>query len=181
MGLSIADVDKWNPDSLTAVGAASTARANAAAEADSALRGLSAFDSWQGTGANAARVRTQAYADNLDGHGREASAVATAAKTAANEVRQVKSQLSELRSTLGQYGITVDAYGSRVVPPTNLSSLPPALRTLVQGVTRAGQQSLDQIRQAADHADGLLAGACQVFCVNRLSDCPYVSCCGAYR
>ena len=40
MGLSIADVDKWNPDSLTAVGAASTARANAAAEADSALRGL---------------------------------------------------------------------------------------------------------------------------------------------
>jgi DNA-binding transcriptional regulator YbjK len=117
----------------------------------------------------------------LDGHGREASAVATAAKTAANEVRQVKSQLSELRSTLGQYGITVDAYGSRVVPPTNLSSLPPALRTLVQGVTRAGQQSLDQIRQAADHADGLLAGACQVFCVNRLSDCPYVSCCGAYR
>ena len=23
--------------------------------------------------------------------------------------------------------------------------------------------------------------ACQVFCVNRLSDCPYVSCCGAYR
>lgn len=67
MGLSIADVDQWNPDSLNAVGAASTARANAAAEANSALRGLSAFDSWQGTGADAARVRTQAYADNLDG------------------------------------------------------------------------------------------------------------------
>jgi len=85
MGLSIADVDQWNPDSLNAVGAASTARANAAAEANSALRGLSAFDSWQGTGADAARVRTQAYADNLDGHGREASAVGTAANTAANE------------------------------------------------------------------------------------------------
>ncbi|WP_071286369.1 hypothetical protein, partial [Mycolicibacterium llatzerense] len=159
MGLSIADVDKWNPDSLSAVGAASTARASAAAEANSALRGLSAFDSWEGTGANAAQARTQAHADTLDGHGRGASAVATAAKTAANEVRQVKSQLSELRSTLGQYGITVDANGNRVVPPTNLSSLPPAFRTLVQGVTKAGQQSLDQIRQAADHADGLLADA----------------------
>ncbi len=159
MGLSIADVDKWNPDSLSAVGAASTARASAAAEANSALRGSSAFDSWEGTGANAAQARTQAHADTLDGHGRGASAVATAAKTAANEVRQVKSQLSELRSTLGQYGITVDANGNRVVPPTNLSSLPPAFRTLVQGVTKAGQQSLDQIRQAADHADGLLADA----------------------
>ncbi|MUL65628.1 hypothetical protein BOO86_14210 [Mycobacterium sp. CBMA 234] len=152
-------MDKWSPDSLSAVGAASTARANAAAEAKSALGGLSAFDSWQGAASTAAQARTQIYADGLGQHGQDVSKVATAANTAANEVRQVKSQLSDLRSTLGQYGITVDANGSRVVPPTNLSSLPAATRKLVQDVTKTGQQALDQIRQAGDHADRLLADA----------------------
>ena len=108
---------------------------------------------------NAAQARTQTHAANLDHHGQSASAVATAANTAANEVRQVKSQLSELRSTLGQYGMTVDANSSRVLPPTNMSSLSTANRKLVQEAAKTGQQSLDKLRQAADQADDLLASA----------------------
>lgn len=159
MGLSIADIDTWNPESISAVGAAAAARAAAAQQASSGLQGLSAFDSWQGEAANAAQARTQTHAANLDHHGQSASAVATAANTAANEVRQVKSQLSELRSTLGQYGMTVDANSSRVLPPTNMSSLSTANRKLVQEAAKTGQQSLDKLRQAADQADDLLASA----------------------
>jgi hypothetical protein len=159
MSLSIADIDKWNPDSISAVGAASTARANAAAQAGSRLPTLSAFNHWQGAGASAAQARTGVLADGLDRHGQDVSTIATAANTAANEVRQIKSQLSELRSTLGQYGIMVDANSSRAVPAMDFSSLPAARRQLVQNMTTVGQQSLDKLRQAADLADAHLAGA----------------------
>ncbi|QRY47072.1 hypothetical protein JVX93_09870 [Mycolicibacterium boenickei] len=157
--MSIADIDIWNADSISAVGAASTARANAASQASTSLGGLSAFEKWQGSAAAAAQQRTRAHADGLDQHRRGASAVTQAANTAANEVRQVKSQLGELRSTLGRYGITVDANGSQVVPPKNLSSLPQASRKLVQDMSKTGQQALDRIRQAADQADNLLSDA----------------------
>jgi hypothetical protein len=159
MGLSIADIDGWNPESISAVGAASAGRANAAAQASSRLNGLSAFGSWQGDGANAAQSRTFMLAEGLDRHGQDVSTVATAANTAANEVRQIKSQLGTLRSSLGQYGIIVDANGSRVVPPPNLSSMSAANRNLVQDMTVVGQQGLDKIRQAADLADTYLASA----------------------
>lgn len=159
MGLSIADIERWSPESISAVGAASAARADAATQASSQLKGLSAFNHWQGDGAAAAQASTQVFAAGLDRHGQAASAVATAANTAANEVRQIKNQLNELRTTLGQYGIIIDPSGSRVVPPPNLSSLPPAQRNLVQSAATIGQQSLDKIRQAADLADTHLAGA----------------------
>ncbi|MDT5398042.1 MAG: hypothetical protein QOH27_1914 [Mycobacterium sp.] len=161
MSLSVADIDKWNPESLTAVGTASAARANAAAQASSRLAGLSAFNHWEGAGAGAAQARTQVLADGLDQHGQAASTVATAANTAANEVRQIKNQLSELRTTVGQYGIIIDADGSRVVPPS-LSSLSAANRNLVQDMVTIGQQSLDKLRQAADLADTHLAAAMKV-------------------
>jgi hypothetical protein len=159
MNLSVADIDKWNPESISAVVTASTARANAAAQASSKLAALSAFDHWQGAGAGAAQTRTQVLADGLAEHGQTASTVAAAASTAANEVRQIKTQLDGLRSTLGQYGMSVDANGSRVVPPTNMSSLPESKRKMVQDMATVGQQSLDKIRQAADMADAHLAAA----------------------
>jgi|KBSSwiStaDraftv2_1062776.scaffolds.fasta_scaffold44364_3 hypothetical protein len=159
MGLSIADIDQWNPEAISAVGAASTARADAASQASSRLNGLSAFGSWQGDGANAARARTGMLAEGLDRHGQDVSAIAAAADTAATEVRQIKSQLDALRSSLGQYGIIVDANDSRVVPPPNLSSMSSANQTVVQQMTVVGQQSLDKIRQAADLSDTYLANA----------------------
>jgi uncharacterized protein YukE len=159
MGLSIADIDRWNPESIDSVGTASAARAETASQAGSRLKDLSAFKSWQGAAADAAQARTQVLAVGLDQHSQAVSTVAKAANAAANEVRQIKNQLNALRTTLGQYGIIIDPNGSRVVPPTNLSSLPPAQRNLVQSAATIGQKSLDKIRQAADLADTHLAGA----------------------
>ncbi|MGE2726070.1 hypothetical protein [Mycolicibacterium pulveris] len=159
MGLSIADIDTWNPESISAVGTASAGRADAAAQANARLKNLSAFKSWQGTASDAAQTHTRILAFGLAQHSQAASKVGRAANTAANEVRQIKSQLNELRVTLGQYGITVDANGSRTVPPANLSAMSPANRELVLSMTTIGQQSLDRIRQAADLADTHLAEA----------------------
>src|SRR5690349_3515642 len=85
MRLSIADVERWNPESISAVGAASAARADAASDAGSRLKELSAFDSWQGTASDAAQARTRVVAAALDEHRQAAEIVATAAKTGANE------------------------------------------------------------------------------------------------
>jgi hypothetical protein len=166
MSLSVADIDKWNPESLSAVGTASAARANAAAQASSRLAGLSAFNHWEGAGAGAAQARTQALADGLDQHGQAASTVATAANTAANEVRQIKNQLSELRTTVGQYGIIIDADGSRVVPPS-LSSLSAANRNLVQDMVtighppRSGDEGQGRGRFQSGYAVRSLGGLCR--------------------
>ena len=157
MGLSIADIDSWNPESIRAVAVASEARASAASQASARLKDLSAFKSWQGSGADAAQTRTHRLAKGVEEHGRSVSRVATAANVAAGEVQQVKSQLDQLRSTLGQYGITVDPANSRVVPPPNMASLSPAHRNLVQNMAVIGQQSLDRIRLAADLTDAHLA------------------------
>jgi hypothetical protein len=159
MGLSIADIDKWNPESISAVGAASAARADAASQAGSRLKDLSAFKSWKGAASDAAQANTRVLAFALDQHGQAASTAVNAVNTAANEVRQIKDQLDGLRATLGRYGIIVDANGSRAVPPPNLSSMSAANRKLVQDITIIGQQSLDKIRQAADLADTHLADA----------------------
>lgn len=159
MGLSIADIDQWNPESISAVGAASVARADAASRASSLLKDLSAFKSWQGAASDAAQTRTRILAFGLHQHGEAASAVVKAVNTAANEVRHIKTQLNGLRVTLGRYGIIIDANNSRAVPPPNLSSMSAANRTLAQGITTVGQQSLDDIRKAADLVDTHLADA----------------------
>lgn len=168
MGLSISDIDQWSPESISAVSAALADRAEAAEQASSRLKGLWAFDSWQGAGADAAQARTQVLADGIDQHGQAVATVSKAATIAANEVRHIKAHLARLRSTLGQYGIIVDAANSRVVPPPNVSSLSPnvsslspAHRKLVEDVALIGQHSVDKIRHAADLADGHLANAMQ--------------------
>ena len=76
MSLSIADIDRWSPEAITAVGAAATARAKVASQAGSRLKNLPVFDSWQGEGAKAAQARTHALAAGLERHGQAASAVA---------------------------------------------------------------------------------------------------------
>ncbi|MCV7268204.1 hypothetical protein [Mycolicibacterium doricum] len=159
--MSISDIDQWSPESISAVSAALADRAGAAEQASSRLKGLSAFDSWQGAGADAAQARTQVLAVGIDQHGQAVATVSKAATIAADEVRQIKAHLARLRSTLGQYGIIVDAANSRVVPPPNVSSLSPAHRKLVEDVALIGQHSVDKIRHAADLADGHLANAMQ--------------------
>ncbi|WP_156657435.1 hypothetical protein, partial [Mycobacterium kyorinense] len=47
----------------------------------------------------AALARTQQHATGLDTHGQDASGIASATRVAANEVNQIKTELSSLRAS----------------------------------------------------------------------------------
>lgn len=159
MGLNIADIDRWDSGAINAVSQISASRAEAASRASGTLGNLGAFQSWSGQGSAAALQQTQARAADLASHVQDSSAVATAARTAANEVNQVKTQLAAIRSSAASYGILIDPASSRVIPPTTLGSLPAASRQLIESMVKNTQAAVDKLLQAADKADDLLAKA----------------------
>lgn len=158
MGLNVADIDRWDSSAINAVSQTIASRAEAASRATGTLGNLSAFQNWSGQGSASALQQTQARAADLSSHAQDSSAVATAARTAANEVSQVKSQLAALRSTAGAYGIVIDAATSRVMAPS-VESLQAASKQLVETMVKNTQSAVDKLLQAADKADDLLAKA----------------------
>lgn len=158
MGLNVADIDRWDSAAINAVSQSSATRADAASRVSGSLGGLTAFQGWSGQGSAAALQQTQARATDLLGHVQDSSGVSTAARTAANEVSQVKSQLAALRSTAGAYGIVIDAATSRVIAPS-VESLQAASKKLVETMVKNTQSAVDKLLQAANKADDLLAKA----------------------
>ncbi len=59
MGLSIADIERWRSRVHQCGRREQAARADAATQASSQLKGLSAFNHWQGDGAAAAQASTR--------------------------------------------------------------------------------------------------------------------------
>lgn len=158
MGLNIADIDRWDSAAINAVSQSSAVRAEAATRVSGSLGSLTAFQSWSGPGSAAALQQTQARASDLLSHVQDSTGVSNAARTAANEVSQVKSQLAALRSTAGAYGIVIDAATSRVMAPS-VDSLQAASKKLVETMVKNTQAAVDKLLQAADKADDLLAKA----------------------
>ncbi len=159
MSLSIADIDRWDSAAINAVSQGSASRSDAASRATGTLGSLPVFEKWSGQGSAAAQQQTQARAADLSSHVQDSSAVATAARTAANEVSQVKSQLAALRSTAAGYGIMIDPTSSRVIPPASAGSLPAASKKMLETMVKNTQAAVDKLLQAADKADDLLAKA----------------------
>ncbi|MEW2479412.1 hypothetical protein AB0876_07435 [Mycobacterium sp. NPDC049093] len=158
MGLNVADIDRWDSAAINAVSQSSAVRAEAASRVSGSLGSLTAFQSWSGQGSAAALQQTQARASDLLTHVQDSTGVSTAARTAANEVSQVKSQLAALRSTAGAYGIVIDAATSRVIAPS-VESLQAASKKLVETMVKNTQSAVDKLLQAANKADDLLAKA----------------------
>lgn len=161
MTLSIADIDRWDAAAISSVSQLSAQRAEAAAHASGALGRLRAFESWSGQGSAAALEHTRARAADLGTHVTQARAVADAARVAANEVQQVKTQLTAIRSSAASYGIAIDAASSRVIPPALADNLPAASRRMIQTLARNTQAAIDQLLKGADKADELLSKAVQ--------------------
>lgn len=159
MTLSIDDIDRWDPDAITAVGQASANRAQSATQTGNTLRDLPAFDSWKGQASAAALQKTQAQAAGLESHGQDASGISNATRVSATEVNQIKNELSSLRSSAAGWGIWIDPASSKAIAPAYLDALPDDTKQLVQTMTKNTQAAIDRLRIAAGHADEHLADA----------------------
>jgi hypothetical protein len=114
-GLSVADIDRWQPGDVREVFHAARSRAEANQVAADGLAGLPAFQSWGGEAADAAKHSVEQTRKDLDKDGREALAVAMAADRAADGIESVKAQLQRLRDALGAAGLTIDPVADKIV------------------------------------------------------------------
>lgn len=115
MTLSVADIDRWNPEAVRDVFHAANVRAGVAMTAADGLASLPAFRSWGGEAADAAREAIGKTRVDLDEHGQEALAVAKAASIAADGIEDVKNKLAALRSEAEQLGFQVDPVSNTIV------------------------------------------------------------------
>ena len=97
-------------------GASEVSRAQAAADAANGLATLPAFETWGGVAAEAAREAIGKTRRDLDAHGREAQAVANAARNAADEIEHIKSELASVKADAESLGMEIDPMTGEVLP-----------------------------------------------------------------
>lgn len=156
MTVSVEDIDRWNGGDVREVFHAARSRAEAAFEASNGIAELPAFGTWGGDASEAAKEAIGQTRKDLDAHGQEALAVAQAARKAADDVEQVKSNLAQLRVEADSLGMVIDPIGNTVEPGPGSAGADPMEVALKQMQL---QPRLDAILAEAASVDAELARA----------------------
>lgn len=153
--LSVADIERWDPEAVREVFHAASARSGASTDAARASEQLPAFESWGGVAADAARDAIHKTRVDLDAHAREALAVAQAAQKAAQDIEKVKIELRELKDDAISEGLDVDPATSTVVKGPGFKGTAAELATKIADL----QSRLNAIIAEANGVDAELAAA----------------------
>lgn len=148
-GLSLVDIDRWNPDAVREVFHAARNRAEATSIAADALATLPVFATWGGRAADAAGNAIEATRRDLDAHGNEALAVARAADRAADRIAKVKHDLAVLREDIAAAHATIDPLSNNVIPAGQA-----ALQARLDAIVGAANAADEELANAIDMADG---------------------------
>lgn len=154
IGLSVAEIQRWNAVAVRDVFYIGQHRASAALETAEGLSMLHVFDSWGGDAAEAARAALAQTRMDLDAHGREAMMVAHAARSAADGIEAVQLKLRSLIAEAQQHGLTVNEVTSKIEFASTITNPTEAL------IYRLDLQSqLNALLAEADAIDDALACA----------------------
>jgi len=160
-GLSVADIDRWQPGDVREVFHAARSRNEANQLASQALATLPAFQTWGGAAADAAKHSVEQTRKDLDKDGREALAVAMAADRAADGIESVKAQLQRLRDALGPAGLTIDPVADKIVASStfkgtaaDLSAKQAQFQPTLDAILGEATVVDEELAQAIDMADG---------------------------
>ena len=115
MTLTVAEIERWDAGDVREVFHAASDRAQAARDAANGIATLPALATWGGVAAAAAKAAIGKTRRDLDAHGREALVVANAARSAAEEIERIKSELATLRGDTAALGLVIDAVSGRAV------------------------------------------------------------------
>lgn len=154
MTLTVLDIERWNAGDVREVFHAASSRAQAAKDAADGLATLPAFETWGGEAAEAAKEAIGQTRKDLDAHGNEALAVANAARSAADEIERIKSELATLKADAESLGMEIDPVSGTVVPG-------PSVRNPMEAEIKEMQLQprLDKIVAEANMVDMALANA----------------------
>lgn len=156
MTVSVEEIDRWDAGDVREVFHATRSRAEATREAADGIAELPAFGSWGGDASEAAEDAIGRTRLDLDAHRNESLAVAAAAGTAADDIEQVKSRLSQLRDEAYRLGMVVDPVTNSIAPGPGAAEADPMEIALKQMQLQPG---LDAIITEAARVDQELARA----------------------
>lgn len=155
MTLSVADIERWDPEAVREVFRAASARSGAATEAARAAEQLPAFQTWGGAAADAARDAIGKTRADLDAHANEALAVAQAAQKAAQDIEKVKIDLRDVQDAAADSGLQIDPNTNAVVKGPAFKGTAAELATKVAAI----QARLATVIAEANGVDAELAAA----------------------
>jgi hypothetical protein len=153
--LPVADIDRWNAESVRGVFHAANARGQTTLDTSRQLGALAVFDNWEGATAEARKHANAALRQDLDAHGNESLAVARAAGKAADGIERVQSALRTLRRDAAELEMTIDALANKIRPSATFDG-PPTAAVIAEMQL---QPRLDAIMAEANAIDAELAAA----------------------
>lgn len=155
MTLTFADIERWDAGDVREVFHAASSRAQAVQDAADGLAELPAFTTWGGEAAEAAKEAIGKTRADLDAHGQEALAVANAARSAADEIDRIKSELAILKADAAALGMEIDPVTGQVVAGPGVSGHPMEVLLKQQQL----QPRVDKLIAEANQVDMALANA----------------------
>jgi hypothetical protein len=155
MTLTVADIERWDAGDVREVFHAATSRAQAAFDASDGLAELPALATWGGMAAKAAKEAIGKTRKDFDAHGNEVMSVANAARSAADNIERIKTELATLKADAESLEMEVDSVSGQVVAGPNFRGNPMELLLKTQQL----QPRLDRIVAEANSVDMALANA----------------------
>ena len=158
MTLSLADLDKWDPDAIREVFAAVTGHSQTTRHSSQAVGQVMASVPWEGEAYRAAAQAASGIQQDLRLHADQLDAVAAAASIAESEVRGIKADWQKICRMADRWGILIDINTSEIVPPSPPPSDPSELAALERRMDIIHDEIVDLLGRASD-ADRDLAAA----------------------
>ena len=108
MGVSLADLDRWDPGAIRAVGTAATNCANHFRDVAHNQSAIVTKLVWEGASRDAAMARAQSISNSLLHHADECDRAARFVSSAASEVESIKAEWTRIQRMADRWGITID-------------------------------------------------------------------------
>jgi hypothetical protein len=157
VGITLADVQNWQPEQIDEVSQAAAQRARTSGEAAETLRNLSVFGTWKGEAGEAAQQAINQSATTLSLSQTEAFLVAMGAGKAAGDVRKVKNDLQSLLDYANAAPhVQIDLATNTVTPPDTTGWTEEQIAEL-RAKTEEVENRMVAVLAAAEEADADLA------------------------
>ncbi|MDT5109611.1 MAG: hypothetical protein QOE20_1501 [Mycobacterium sp.] len=156
MGLTLADLDRWDPEAVHSVFAAATARAADTRTTATAVGDVMTAVPGEGQAHDAATQATGRVLADLTSHAADCDAVGRAAETAEGEIRAVKDSWRKILRMADRWGISIN------IATNELSYLPPAdPKAAAEQARRLDtlHAEIEDLLRRANNADADLAAA----------------------
>jgi hypothetical protein len=154
--LTLADLDRWDPEAVHSVFAAATARAADTRTTATAVGDVMTAVPGEGQAHDAATQATGRVLADLTSHAADCDAVGRAAETAEGEIRAVKDSWRKILRMADRWGISIN------IATNELSYLPPAdPKAAAEQARRLDtlHAEIEDLLRRANNADADLAAA----------------------